>query len=364
MSAIIRGMNEHSPDRAGWLPALLCVATLALPAPAAACKYIQPQVLAAIDTAKLQCAHSLCGVIYAPHVKPLSAYPNNGTSCGPEANRAMDANRPMLELEQTGGFLLLGETHDNPLHHEIRAKLLGLDWRNASARPRGIVFEHIRADQQAALDSAKPANATELMRALDWDTSGWPKDQMFAPLFEAALASKRAILAGDPPRAQVRAIAKDGIAALDPAEAARLKLDQPLDAKLNDALLGELEGSHCGLMPKTAFGTMAVAQRYRDAHLAMQLVKAADTTGSAVLLAGNGHVRSDRGVPHYLRQFAPGRTIVAVMLIEVEDGKTDPAAYVPYDTDRKPAADYLVFTPRAARTDPCVEMRARFGKKG
>ena len=336
----------------------------ALPNAAMACKYLQPQVLAAIDRAKLTCAHPLCGEVYAPHVKPLSAFPNNGSSCGPADLRTMDANRPMLELEQSGGFLLLGETHDNALHHEVRAKLLGLAWRNAAARPRGFVFEHIRADQQAALESAKPVTAAELMRALDWDTSGWPKDQMFAPLFDAAIAAKLPILAGDPPRARVRAVAKEGMAALDAAEIARLKLDQPLAPELHDALLTELEASHCGLMPKTAFGTMAVAQRYRDAHLAAQLIKAAETQGSAILLAGNGHVRSDRGVPHYLRQLAPNRPIVSVMLIEVEDGKTDPAAYVPRDTDGKPAADYLVFTPRAARTDPCVEMRARFGKKG
>ena len=37
-------------------------------------------------------------------------------------------------------------------------------------------------------------------------------------------------------------------------ELARLKLDQPLEPRLHDALLTELEESHCGMMPKTAFG--------------------------------------------------------------------------------------------------------------
>ena len=50
------------------------------------------------------------------------------------------------------------------------------------------------------------------------------------------------------------------------------------------------------------------------------------------------------------------------MLIEVEDGKTDPEAYVPRDPDGKPAADYIIFTPRAERDDPCVKMRAKMGK--
>ena len=132
-----------------------------------------------------------------------------------------------------------------------------------------------------------------------------------------------------------------------------------MEPRLQDALLTELEESHCGMMPKTAFGNMAFAQRYRDAHLADAVLKAAEKQGSAILLAGNGHVRTDRGVPAYLRQRAPDRKVVSVMLIEVEDGKTDPQAYVPRDPDGKPVADYIVLTPRQQRPDPCEAMRAR-----
>ena len=154
-----------------------------------------------------------------------------------------------------------------------------------------------------------------------------------------------------------------GAAALPEDEQKRLRLEKPLPAKLNDALLDELEASHCGLMPKSAFGNMALAQRYRDAHQAAVLVKAAETHGNAVLLAGNGHVRNDRGVPYYLRQLAPDKKIVSVMLIEVEDGKTEPAAYLPRDPDGKPAVDYMLFTPRAERKDPCAEMREMMAKR-
>jgi hypothetical protein len=48
-----------------------------------------------------------------------------------------------------------------------------------------------------------------------------------------------------------------------------------------------------------------------------------------------------------------------VMFVEVVDGKIDAEAYVPRDPDGKPAADYLVFTPRAERPDPCEKMRAK-----
>jgi hypothetical protein len=67
-------------------------------------------------------------------------------------------------------------------------------------------------------------------------------------------------------------------------------------------------------------------------------------------------------VPFYLRRLAPGRKTLSVMLAEVEDGKTDPDAYIPHDAAGKPAVDYVVFTPRANRKDPCTEMREQFSK--
>ena len=275
----------------------------------------------------------------------------------------------------TGGLTLLGEVHDNPWHHDLRAEIL----RRASAlKPArageesqvpAAVFEHIRTDQQAALDlfselSRKGQHLdrpAEFFRFLKWDQSGWPDKALFQPLFRAAIAGRLPILPGDPPRDTIRTIAKQGLGAtLTGDEVARLKLDQPLPPLLQDALLSELEASHCGLVPKAAFTTMADAQRYRDAHLADALLKAAEKYGGAVLLTGNGHVRSDRGVPYYLRQMAPGRRILTILLLEVQAGKTDPAAYVQRGPEGRPVADYVVFTPRVERKDPCIEMRERF----
>ena len=72
------------------------------------------------------------------------------------------------------------------------------------------------------------------------------------------------------------------------------------------------------------------------------------------LIAGNGHVRSDRGVPWHIRRRQPEARVTSVLLLEVEEGKTDPAAYVPRDPEGRPAADTIIFTPRAKRDDPCV----------
>ncbi len=190
----------------------------------------------------------------------------------------------------------------------------------------------------------------------NWETSGWKKFD-YAPVLEKIVELKLPIYPGDVPRDAIMKAAKEGTTAVRVSERKRLALDVPLGAKLDDASLTEIEGAHCGMVPKSAFGNMAFAQRYRDGHLADATLKAAEKHGSAILLAGNGHVRTDRGVPWYIRQRAPGRTVVSIMLVEVVDGKTDPEAYVPRDPDGKPAVDFIVFTPSVDRPDPCDAMR-------
>jgi uncharacterized iron-regulated protein len=269
---------------------------------------------------------------------------------------------------------LLGEVHDNADHHTWQAWILDAVVSRRKARdpdaPLGaVVFEHIRSDQQAALDEfrimrangAARASAADLFRLLRWDESGWPSQDMFAPIVERALAWGLPILAGEAPRATMRAAAKAGAAALDATEHARLGLDAALEATAEADLLAEIEASHCGMIAKSALANMAFAQRYRDAHLAAAMAEAAARHGASFLMTGNGHVRRDRGVPWHLARVAPGLSIASLLMVEVEDGKTDPESYGLLGRDQA-AADFIVFTPRAERADACEEWRARAPK--
>jgi uncharacterized iron-regulated protein len=258
-------------------------------------------------------------------------------------------------------LLLLGEVHDNTDAHELQGWAVR---RRAAAQSKfGVVFEHIRTDQQEALAKLKALNRTattqELFSFLDWPKSGWPSENKFTALYSAVLEPRLPIYAANPPRQQVRAVAKGEATAIQADERTRILLDAAWDKPLADALYDELKGSHCGAMPESAVPAMSIAQRYRDAAFADVMLTAAKDHGSAVLVAGNGHVRIDRAVPWYLRQRAPGKNIVAVMMLEVEEGKTDPAAYAPLAPDGKPAVDFIVFTPRAERPDPCEALRQR-----
>jgi uncharacterized iron-regulated protein len=65
-----------------------------------------------------------------------------------------------------------------------------------------------------------------------------------------------------------------------------------------------------------------------------------------ILIAGNGHIRKDRGVPWYLARRDPGARVVTIGLLEVRDEVLRPPADLPYD--------YVWFTPRVDDDDPCA----------
>ncbi|PPC84926.1 MAG: hypothetical protein CTY31_07520 [Hyphomicrobium sp.] len=301
--------------------------------------------------------HPLAGKIYR-----LDANAASATQIEPQDFIAQLSAAPIIGL---------GEIHDNADHHIWQAwivrETIAERKRNALSMQRGaIVFEQIRTDQQAGLDAfaryqtsaARIATVADLKKFLDWEQSGWD-NKIYDPLLDAAILSGAVVMAGDVPRATIRKVAREGQSALSDDERTRLHLDRPLEDKLNEASLSEIETAHCGVMPKSAFGGMAYAQRYRDASLADAVIRGVDAHGVAILIAGTGHVRSDRGVPWYIRQSDTNKAMISVMMVEVEDGNAEPASYAPRDPGGRPAADYLILTPRTVRPDPCETMRAK-----
>lgn len=297
--------------------------------------------------------HPLVGQLYNPSkTQPDAETAQHKADCKLADDYWIMAGKP--------DFLLLGEIHDNPEHHRIRTSLFQLG---------AVVSEHISSDRAPDVERFKEmAKKTERTLTLDdfkawtsWAATGWT-DDVARMLADVAIQGKVPVYAGDVPRAQIRRVSMEGGGALPLEDMQRLALDVPLGEALDEASLTEIEESHCNLMPREALHGMAFAQRYRDASLADALVKAAGKHGSAVLVAGNGHVRTDRGAAWYLRKRLPEKKIVSVTLVEVEDGKTDPDSYVPRDPDGKPATDFILFTPKAGRPDPCEEMRERMKK--
>jgi uncharacterized iron-regulated protein len=260
-------------------------------------------------------------------------------------------------------FVLLGEVHDNVDHHLLQARLVraALD---AGRRP-ALAFEMLTADQQPQVDASlarAPRDPDALAAAVGWKESHWPDFAEYRPIFAAGLEAGLPVVAANLPRPAVKAIVTKGAEGLDEALRARLARDEPVPAEVMEALRGEMRGSHCNELPEPMIDPLVLAQRARDAQMALRMAAAGAERG-AILVTGNGHVRTDRGVPAVLARETAGRRVLAVAFLEVDAEAKDPAAQVAAvmkDLGAKTFPfDYAVFTPGAKRDDPCEGLRGR-----
>jgi uncharacterized iron-regulated protein len=271
--------------------------------------------------------------------------------------------RRMSEAElvsrvQAAGIVLIGEIHDNPDHHRLQAHLLQA-FAATHAAP-AVVFEMLDRDQQPAVDAslvAHPGEADALAKAVAWESSGWPPWSMYRPVFEAALAAHAAILAAGIDRGDAMRIAKGGVAAFDPGLVPRFGLDVPLPPDEQASVRREMSEVHCGLLPESMLDSMVLVQRARDALLAERLHEGTGGGRGALLIAGAGHVRRDRGVPAQLGR-AYGARALAIGLVPVRTQDTTPESYAAgFDAPALPF-DIVWFTPPTDDVDRCAEMRA------
>ncbi len=231
--------------------------------------------------------------------------------------------------------VILGETHDNPEHHRLQREVL--EALAARGAKRVLAMEQFDSEHQAAIDAAiaKGADAEAIADAGRFDREGWDWP-LYRPLVEFARARGWPLVAANLSRPEARAIVADLTRSGLPAA----------DASLKNALETDIAESHCRQRPDPERLTgMVEAQRARDARLARSL----EPHEKTVLVTGNGHARRDRGAPVYL----PGEDVLSIGLLEVREGEADPRAYL--DGFATAASfDYLWFTPRAARKDPCA----------
>jgi uncharacterized iron-regulated protein len=240
-------------------------------------------------------------------------------------------------------FVLLGEVHDNAAQHRVRGELITA----FAAKHPGIAFE-----QFAASDSAipRPAAGAPLDGWLDqhgFDRKAW-RWPLHQPVVDAAIANGRSLWGSGVSRDELRAIVRGGEAAT-PAPLRSILAAAPLDSAGTASIDQELMDSHCGKLPASMVPGMRAAQITRDAAMTRALMLAS-AGGPAWLIAGNGHVRRDMGVPRLLVKAAPGKKVLVVGLLERASDGSAPSA-----ESRKPY-DLVLVTPRAEREDPCAGM--------
>jgi uncharacterized iron-regulated protein len=261
-------------------------------------------------------------------------------------------------------FVLLGEKHDNPDQHRLQAWLIGA-LAHAGRRP-AVVFEMIPRDRAGALTTAleaHPSDPDALATALDWSQSGWPPFALYRPVFEAALSERLPIAPGDLARGELARLRQGGLAAIAPAERERLALEPPPSAEARRSLAEEVREAHCGMAPDAIVEAMIDMQRARDATLADALIES-ETANGAVLIAGAGHARKDRGAPLYLSRRATGKSVLSLAFVEVSRASAEPRSEALDDraAEYGEGFDLVWFTPRVDDDDPCERFRRELEK--
>ena len=232
--------------------------------------------------------------------------------------------------EFSGDVLIIGEFHDNPQHHRVQADAVRV------IQPKAVVFEMLPPEEGAQLravarDRGAMATATEGFH--------WSNIADYADV----LAASPVILGAALPRDDMRGAFSDGAAAVFGPDAAAYGLDTPLDADEQAIREANQFDAHCAAMPREMMGGMVDAQRLRDAAFARTVIAALETHGSpGVLSTGNGHARSDWGVPAYLGQARPDLAVTSVGQGEREE---PPAGIFSWT---------LNSAPQPQRDDPCA----------
>jgi uncharacterized iron-regulated protein len=239
---------------------------------------------------------------------------------------------PALVLTQP--VVLLGEVHDNAAQHELR--LSALRARLATGARPALLMEQIDRDRQRELDALLEREPLPDARAVvsAVGARGWNWG-FYKPFIELALEHRLPVVAANISREEARRVMREGLAAAG--------FDAAAPEPLLRSVARQIEDSHCGVLDAATARRMALAQVARDQTMA-QLVQRYAGRG-VVLLAGNGHVRTDTGAPRWLDAATRARSEAIGLVEEGDDGRA------PFDR--------RIVTVKQPRPDPCEGLRQR-----
>ena len=247
----------------------------------------------------------------------------------PPAAPSLDA---LLARTQPTPLLLVGEQHDAPEHQALQRDLVqALAARNQLA---AVVMEMAEAGRDTR-GLARDASEATVRTALGWDEQqGWPWPT-YGPVVMAAVRAGVPVVGGNLPRSGMRAAMGDAA------------LDRSVSAAVLERQREAIRSGHCDLLPASQLGPMARIQLARDRSMAQAATARLEPGRTVLLIAGNGHVRSDLGVPLHL---PPGQAHRVVVARAGGASGAEPGA----------TADAYWDTPALPVRDHCAELRERF----
>jgi uncharacterized iron-regulated protein len=259
----------------------------------------------------------------------------------------------LLSRIKDANVLLLGEVHDNPLHHDFQKKLLQTQL-DAGSRP-SFLMEQFNSGSQADLDAALAntnrddafSSAADLIKFGDW--------KLYVPLLSSAVDYKLPIIAANIASAQLQPVMKQGFNAYDPEDLKRIAVDEVWSENRENYLSQHIEGTHCGQISPQWRAGLVRGQRLRDA---LMVDAAVSSFGRGIVaIVGRDHARRDIGLPLYFAARRPSIRMLSMGLVEVIPGNFLPQGYATETATGDAPYDVIWFSPRldrSGRFDPCA----------
>jgi uncharacterized iron-regulated protein len=245
----------------------------------------------------------------------------------------------MVSRARGADMLLLGEFHDNIFHHRERGIFLKLLAQPAMT----VVSEHLPV-KSAVVFSGSTLSALELA-GFDKNAWAWP---LHEPLFDNISLAGYKLVGGNLAKGVAKDLAKNGRGNLN--QAMREVVERAtLNAKSAKALDQDLIDGHCGQLPEKYLAPMQLIQRATDSSFALTMIE----NKPAILIAGNGHVRKDYGVPQVINAIAPDIKIISIGFHERHDDVKEQLPTL------NGLYDFVWFTDAASRSDPCAGFKLK-----
>jgi uncharacterized iron-regulated protein len=287
-------------------------------------------------------------------VQPKVGHPLIGKIWDMNSRRFMD-EAALHAMMDKADVLLLGETHDNPQHHELQLRLLKARI-DSGARP-ALMMEQLDTDSQPALDLAladsDPGEALNAATGLITFTDR----QFYRPFLAAAIDNKLPVIAANISSQQLQPVIWNGFAAYDAAALKRMAVENVWSDSRQTFMLSHIGGAHCGQIRDELRAGLTRSQRLRDALMADAGIPSIGR--GIVAIVGSSHARRDVGMPLYLAARDPAAHILSIAFVEVIPGLDAPETYETESASGSPPFDVIWFSSRVERADPCAD----YGKK-
>ena len=266
----------------------------------------------------------------APTANPGGATSMAFATPTPQAPDPADVWRQLQPL-LPADILLMGEQHDAPTHQQLQRTVV-----QALAERGVLATVALEMAERGTSTAGLPPDASEqqVRQALAWRDSSWPW-AAYGPAVMTAVRAGVPVLGANLPMAEMR-IAMQSVA-----------LDGHLTLESWQKQQQDMRDGHCGLLPERQIVPMARVQLARDAAMARTVLDARQRGKTVLLIAGNGHVDRQLGVPTHL-----GSDVGVSVLVLAPVPAAGPAG-----EDRR-AADAVWMTPTLPPKDYCAELKA------